>query len=249
MTDLHAVSTSTEDYLEAILRLAAEKGAARVRDIAAALAVHKSTVSATLKGLAEKGLVNYSRYEITTLTERGTEIAQEVQRRHQILDQFLAEVLGVGDEAAQANACRMEHVVDAEVLDRISLLVDFARHGSAKGDDWMRQFQQYSRSKLRGKAKDADRQEDGPRRNAAGKNDAKTMSTLDRLKPGKKASIVKLGSRGAIRRRMADMGLVNGTTIEVVKVAPLGDPIEVKVKGYHLSLRKDEAAAITVELP
>ena len=81
------------------------------------------------------------------------------------------------------------------------------------------------------------------------KGNAKTMSTLDRLKPGKKASIVKVGSEGAIRRRMADMGMVRGTTVEVVKVAPLGDPIEVKVKGYNLSLRKDEAAAITIELP
>jgi Fe2+ transport system protein FeoA len=48
---------------------------------------------------------------------------------------------------------------------------------------------------------------------------------------------------------MADMGMVRGATVEVVKVAPLGDPIEVKVKGYNLSLRKDEAAAITIGLP
>jgi Fe2+ transport system protein FeoA len=48
---------------------------------------------------------------------------------------------------------------------------------------------------------------------------------------------------------MADMGMIRGTPVEVVKVAPLGDPIEIKVRGYNLSLRKDEAAAITVELP
>ena len=75
------------------------------------------------------------------------------------------------------------------------------------------------------------------------------MSTLDRLKPGQKANIVRVSSAGPIRRRIAEMGVVRGTLVEVVRIAPLGDPIEVKVKGYHLSLRKKEAAAITVKLP
>jgi DtxR family transcriptional regulator, Mn-dependent transcriptional regulator len=256
MTDLHAVSTSTEDYLEAILTLISQKGAARVRDIAAALSVHKSTVSATLKVLSEKGLVNYSRYEITTLTSSGQEIAQDVRKRHEVIRQFLSEVLGVGGDAAEANACRMEHIMDPDVLERLSWLVDFAKRGPAKGDDWTQHFQQYSKSKLRGKAKQeqpphvrTDGQDKPLRRQAIQEEVAKTTSTLDRLKPGKKASIVKVGSAGAVRRRMADMGMVRGTTVEVVKVAPLGDPIEVKIRGYNLSLRKDEAAAVTVELP
>ena len=257
MTDLPAVSTSTEDYLEAILRLISEKGAARVRDIATALSVHKSTVSATLKGLSEKGLVKYSRYEITTLTALGEEIAQDVHKRHGVIRQFLSEVLGISGDVAEANACRMEHVVDADVMERFSLLVNFANDSLSKGDSWIQQFQHYSKLKLRNKAKQEGRQaqprvdETGkkPQRETPEKGNAKTMSTLDRLKPGKKASIVKVGSEGAIRRRMADMGMVRGTTVEVVKVAPLGDPIEVKVKGYNLSLRKDEAAAITIELP
>ena len=116
MTDLRAVSTSTEDYLEAILRLIAEKGAARVRDIAAALSVHKSTVSATLKTLSEKGLVKYSPYEIAILTPTGQEIAQNVSGRHEVIRRFLSEVLAVSDAAAETNACRMEHVLDAEAL-------------------------------------------------------------------------------------------------------------------------------------
>jgi DtxR family transcriptional regulator, Mn-dependent transcriptional regulator len=258
MTDLRAVSTSTEDYLEAILRLISEKGAARVRDIAAILSVHKSTVSATLKMLSEKGLVNYSRYEITTLTAAGQEIAQDVHKRHQVIRQFLSEVLGIGGDAAEANACRMEHIMDADVLERLSCLVDFVKRGLTKGDDWTQQFQQYSRSRLRSRAKQEEKQ---PHVHAEGHDKvfhrealegeeaaAKTLSTLDQLKPGRKATIVKVGSAGAIRRRMADMGMIRGTAVEVVKVAPLGDPIEVKVKGYNLSLRKAEAAAITIEL-
>jgi len=255
MTDLRAVSTSTEDYLEAILRLISEKGAARVRDIADALSVHKSTVSWTLKSLAEKGLVNYSRYEITTLTEAGQEIAQDVHKRHQVIRQFLGEVLGTTSDTAEANACRMEHIMDADVLERLSLFVDFAKRGLEKGDDWAQQFQQFAKLKLRNKAKKEEQQHAGVDGHDKAlhreilEKEAKTISTLDRLKPGKKATVVKVGSAGAIRRRMADMGMVRGTPVEVVKVAPLGDPIEVKVKGYNLSLRKEEAAAITIELP
>lgn len=75
-----------------------------------------------------------------------------------------------------------------------------------------------------------------------------TYRTLDQLLPGQRATIKKVGGRGAFRRRVMDMGLVSGAEIEMVKVAPLGDPIEFKLKGYHLSLRRAEARVILVEL-
>ena len=153
MTDSPPLSTSTEDCLEVILRLIAEKGAARVRDIATALGIHKSTVSSTLKCLAEKGFVNYSPYEITTLTPRGQEIARNVSGRHEVLRRFLAEVLAVGDDVAQRNACRMEHILDAEVLDRLVWLVDFAGETCGSGASWAQQFQQYSRRRSDNKNK------------------------------------------------------------------------------------------------
>jgi Fe2+ transport system protein FeoA len=70
---------------------------------------------------------------------------------------------------------------------------------------------------------------------------------LKELKPGKKGKIVKILGSGSIRRRILDMGVVPGAEIEMERVAPLGDPIEVKIKGYHLSLRKNEAANIHIE--
>ncbi len=60
--------------------------------------------------------------------------------------------------------------------------------------------------------------------------------------------IIRVGGGSAVSRRLVDMGVVRGTTVEVIKVAPLGDPIEVKLKGYNLSLRKEEAAGINVEI-
>ncbi len=73
-------------------------------------------------------------------------------------------------------------------------------------------------------------------------------TTLNKLEQNQKARIVSIKGLGIVHRRLLDMGLVKGAMIEVKKVAPLGDPIEVKIKGYDLSLRKKEAANITVDV-
>ena len=70
--------------------------------------------------------------------------------------------------------------------------------------------------------------------------------TLNELETGKTAKIVRLSGEGAVKRRIMDMGLTKGTEVTVRKVAPLGDPIEITVRGYELSLRRDEAAKIEV---
>ena len=73
------------------------------------------------------------------------------------------------------------------------------------------------------------------------------LRTLDQLLPGQRAIIQRIGGKGAFRRRVMDMGLVSGVEIEMIKAAPLGDPIEYRLKGYHLSLRRAEARVIVVE--
>ncbi|MDD9150326.1 MULTISPECIES: FeoA family protein [unclassified Sporolactobacillus] len=70
------------------------------------------------------------------------------------------------------------------------------------------------------------------------------MRTLKEAKPGEVVSVVKLSGAGALRRRMMDMGITRGTKIIVRKVAPLGDPIEISLRGYELSIRKNEAEHI-----
>ena len=116
-----------EDYLEAVCQLVDRKGAARVRDVAEVLSVHKSTVTAALRRLGEKGLVNYAPYELTTLTPRGEALARDVRRRHRVIARFLTEVLCVEPELAEANACRLEHAIDSEVLDRLLAFVEGVR--------------------------------------------------------------------------------------------------------------------------
>ncbi|MBQ9777429.1 MAG: ferrous iron transport protein A [Clostridia bacterium] len=73
------------------------------------------------------------------------------------------------------------------------------------------------------------------------------MNTLRQVKVGKSAKVVKLHGQGAIKRRIMDMGITKGVEVFVRKVAPLGDPIEVTVRGYELSLRLEDAETIEVE--
>lgn len=73
------------------------------------------------------------------------------------------------------------------------------------------------------------------------------MRTLKEIKVGEDCRVVKIHGEGALKRRIMDMGITRGTEIHVVRVAPLGDPVEVTVRGYSLSLRREDATMIEVE--
>ncbi|HBR03097.1 MAG TPA: ferrous iron transport protein A [Ruminiclostridium sp.] len=73
------------------------------------------------------------------------------------------------------------------------------------------------------------------------------MNTLRSVRPGTTATVVKLHGEGALKRRIMDMGITKGTSIFVRKVAPLGDPIEINVRNYELSLRKSDAEMIEIK--
>lgn len=73
------------------------------------------------------------------------------------------------------------------------------------------------------------------------------MKTLRETKPGETVTVTKLDGAGAVKRRIMDMGITKGVQIFVRKVAPLGDPVEIRVRGYELSLRKGDASYILVE--
>ena len=76
-------------------------------------------------------------------------------------------------------------------------------------------------------------------------NNSKLLSELEIHEKGRVKKII---GEGQLKKKLLDMGIIKGTKIEVTKVAPLGDPIDIRVKGYHLSLRKEEAAQISVEV-
>ena len=73
-------------------------------------------------------------------------------------------------------------------------------------------------------------------------------TTLDTLNPGQKAKVIAVGGERDIKKRITEMGLTRNSVIEVERIAPLGDPLDIKVRGYRLSLRKEEAKQVEVEV-
>jgi DtxR family Mn-dependent transcriptional regulator len=119
------LSASLEDYLEVIFHVAEEKGAARPKDIARELGIGNSSVTAALKTLAAKDLVNYAPYEVVTLTANGERVARDVVRRHETLRDFFVQVLAADDDLANRAACQMEHAVPGELVERFIRFLEF----------------------------------------------------------------------------------------------------------------------------
>jgi len=151
MAQSRPLTASLEDYLEAIFCLVQERRVARAKEIAARLNVSMSSVTGALHSLSARGLVNHEPYSHVTLTEEGRRAAERVVSRHNALCRFLTDVLGVNEVRAEESACRMEHVVDAEVLARLVELADFVQKGS--GDNCLRRFRE--RGGLSGGTKEA----------------------------------------------------------------------------------------------
>lgn len=121
-------SASSQDYLEAILALSPQAHVGvRSVDIAEALGVSRASVSRAMGVLWETGYIRHERYGRITLTESGRAVAQAVMGRHQVLKRFLINVLGIDEATAEADACRMEHVVSAATME--SLIAHLERGG------------------------------------------------------------------------------------------------------------------------
>ena len=112
------IRESAEDYLEAILVLSKQGGGVRSVDIASMLGVSKPSVSHAMKLLREDGYIAMDRYGTVTLLEKGEEIAMRIYERHQVLTKML-EGLGVSEEVAKADACKLEHDVSDESIEKI----------------------------------------------------------------------------------------------------------------------------------
>jgi DtxR family transcriptional regulator, Mn-dependent transcriptional regulator len=247
--DAHALSSNMENYLETILLLIRKHSVARAKDIAESMKVNRSSVTGALQALSERGLVNYAPYDFITLTPSGTEVASKVLWRHEALRNFFVNVLAIDGKEADEAACRMEHGVSKTIVDRLLDFAAFVENCPKAGAKWVRGFGYQCK-------------EAGHNRNTCescilqSMKEVKSMKKetqpenattfLSELKPGETGHIEKVAGSGSIKRRITDMGFTKGSLIEVIRVAPMGDPIDVKIKGYHLSLRKEEAANITV---
>jgi Mn-dependent DtxR family transcriptional regulator len=113
------MTPSKEDYLKAILELSGDEGTRSV-DIANALGVTKASVSIMMKTLRNEGYIAKKKYGEIKLTEKGREIAVDIKRKYELLNNFLHDVLGVEAATAADDACRIEHLISPETVEQIS---------------------------------------------------------------------------------------------------------------------------------
>jgi DtxR family Mn-dependent transcriptional regulator len=134
------LSSNMEDYLEAIYHIVRVKHAARAKDISEQLGVNRSSVTAALHSLANKKLINYAPYDIVTLTAKGQKTAKGISKRHKVLRSFFIKVLGVDEESADESACKMEHAVSEDILQRLEQFIEFIEVCPRAGIHWIDQF-------------------------------------------------------------------------------------------------------------
>lgn len=117
--DNYIMTSSLEDYLEAVFVLSKKKGSVRVTDIADFLGVSKPSVNRAVNTLAQNGFLEHKAYSDIEITPAGESYAANVLRRHRIIKQFLINELGVNEEIAEHDACQMEHVMSPTTIDKL----------------------------------------------------------------------------------------------------------------------------------
>ncbi len=142
------LSASLEDYLVEIFHLEQSRRVARAKDIADHLCVQRASVTGALKALAKRGLINYRPYGFITLTPVGIEAARSIYRSHEILEEFFMNTLHLSLEEADANACRIEHVIDPSVIEALMHFLEFMKTCPRTSTDWRDTSERHRRLRI-----------------------------------------------------------------------------------------------------
>lgn len=140
------LSASQEDYLEAIYVIIQEKQAARAKDIGQKLNLRGASVTGALRSLSEKGLINYTPYDIITLTPEGKILAEDILHRHNTIKTFLNEILQIDIAEAEENACRLEHSISSNVLERLINFMGFVKICPKVEEHWVEAFKDFNKT-------------------------------------------------------------------------------------------------------
>ena len=221
------ISSSMEDYLEAISEIIAANGHAHTKDFADRLRVKMPSVTNALQGLSARGLIRYQSHAPVVLTALGAETAAVIRHRHAALKRFFSEILKLEPEEANDTACKIEHVVSEKVMSRFVALVEAI--GDRPDCAELRQYLEQTMPQLCA-------------------DSAEKLISLDQLPEGRQAVVVRVAENLRGVKKFADLGLVSGTLLQMEGRAPFGDLLRVRVMGSSLSLRSKEAAHIWVRL-
>lgn len=251
MTDTLGLSASLEDYLEAIYNIIKEKKGVRAKDIAARLKVSNASVTGALRTLAKGNYLDYAPYDVITLTGKGEEAAREIVRRHEVLRDFLVTVLAVEYKTADDAACLLEHGMPDEIVDRLVSFIEFIEVCPLGGAKLIEGFRRHLECGI-DKGKCTGCLEDVRNNLESGMSDVNMSDSTDLsftqsgFGSGQKYVVKKVKASGGLKKKLLEMGLTPGSLIEIERIAPMGDPVEIKIRGYHLSLRRDELECLEV---
>ncbi|MDY5695593.1 MAG: metal-dependent transcriptional regulator [Victivallales bacterium] len=219
------ISSSLEDYLEAIAEIIEEQGHAHTKEIADHLKVKMPSVTNALQALSARGLIHYQSHSPVFLTPAGAETAAVIRHRHNALRNFFCDILKLPANESNDAACKVEHIIGEKVTSRIVLLSEAiaVREDCAELRAYLNQTLPQLNSETSGQEQ---------------------LISLDQLPVGARGVVVKVAENLRGIKKFADLGLVSGTLLEMEGTAPLGDLMRIKVMGSSLSLRKSDAAHI-----
>ncbi|MDD3236684.1 MAG: metal-dependent transcriptional regulator [Candidatus Gastranaerophilales bacterium] len=140
MQEKYKLTSSLEDYLEAMYQIILEKQGVKAIDVSKRLNVKRSSVTEALKNLSSKGLVNYGRYEVISLTDEGKKAARRIIKKHNTLYDFFNHVLGLSPEESTDNACKMEHSISDKALSRLIDFMEFCKNKETQNPNFLSDF-------------------------------------------------------------------------------------------------------------
>jgi len=216
------ISSSMEDYLKTILNITKKKGSARITEIAESLNIAASSVTEVISKLINLRMVTQEKYGPVILTAKGRDYAEKIAFRHKVIKNFLIDVLGVNTQVAEKDACLMEHVVSSVTINHLIAYLNNISNGSYQNSLSTQEKEEEMKTSR--------------------------ITSLRQLAVGTQGRVVRIAASGNLKRRFLDMGLVQGALVKVKGKAPLGDPIKIDIEGDNLSLRKNEASEIYVEV-
>ncbi|MDH5361992.1 MAG: metal-dependent transcriptional regulator [Aigarchaeota archaeon] len=214
------VSAVIEEYLEAIYRLQRKHGVANTGDLVKQLDVAPGTVTNTIERLEKERLVRHVPYRGVKLTAKGRRLALKVLRRHRLAERLLTQLLGINWHKAHAYACRLEHSLPDEVLNRIEEILDHPKtcpHGS-------------------------------PIPSGTGRVREETAKSLLEASVGESVSVVKIEEESEDRLRYFEgFGIIPGVVLKIEEKAPFDGPITVNINGVARAVGRSLASAIHVK--
>jgi DtxR family transcriptional regulator, Mn-dependent transcriptional regulator len=148
-----ALTSNMEDYLENIYVLDQKSETVRVKDISALMDVKKSSVNNAINVLSDRGLVRHEKYGYIMLTPEGRQISKAIKKRHDLLVRFLKDILGIDEESAVEDACKIEHVISPVTNDRLRKFIEFVDTcPTGERPEWLDSLDYYMKKGKRPKA-------------------------------------------------------------------------------------------------